>query len=70
MMLTGGDTTLKRKSDANIMLKTLVGGEQYGTQAALTTVTADQDKRSSSVGRTISLQKSDTSRTGWQDINL
>ena len=60
---------LKRKPNANTMLTTLVGGEQYGTLAALTTVTADQDKKSSSVGRRISLRKSDTSRTGWQDIN-
>ena len=60
---------LKRKSNANMMLTTLVGEDQYETLAALTTVTADQDKKSFSVGRTISLQKSDTSRTGWQDIH-
>ena len=50
-------------------LTTLVGEEQYAILAAPTIVTADQDRKSSSVGKKIFFRKSDTSRTGWQDIH-
>ena len=64
----------KRRPDADMTRSmTHVGGEGNrlsGTQEAPTTMTADQDRQSSNVGRTISLQKSNTSRIGWQDINL
>ena len=39
------------------------------TQEAPTMLTEDRDSQSSNVGRTVSLQRSNTSRTGWQDIN-
>ena len=73
IMLADG-TMHKRRPDVGMTRSmTHVGGETdrlSGTQEAPTTVTADQDRRSSNVGRTISLQKSNTSRIGWQDINL
>ena len=64
----------KRRPDADMTRSmTHVGGEAdrlSGTQEAPTTVMADQGRQSSNVGRTISPQKSNTSRIGWQDINL
>ena len=64
----------KRRPDVGMTRSmTHVGGETdrlSETQEAPTTVMADQDRLSSNVGRTISLQKSNTSRIGWQDINL
>ena len=64
----------KRRPDAEMIRSmTHVGGEDNRlseTLEAPTTMTADQDRQSSNVGRTISLQKSYTSRIGWQDINL
>ena len=47
---------------------THVGGTDrlYATLEALTTMMADQGRQSSNVGRRISLEKSDTSRSGWQ----
>ena len=51
---------------------THVGGTDrlFATLEALTTMMVDQGRQSSNVGRTISPQKSDISRIGWQDINL
>ena len=48
-----------------------VGGRDrlFAILEALTIMTADQDRQSSNVGRTISLEKSDTSRNGWADVN-
>ena len=64
----------KRRPDVEMTRSTThVGGEDSrlsATQEALTTMMADQDRQSSNVGRTISPQKSYTSRIGWQDINL
>ena len=63
----------KRRPDADMTRSMTHVGEEVnrlsGTQAALTTMTADQDRQSSNVGRTISLEKSDTSRSGWQEID-
>ena len=39
------------------------------TQEEPTMLTEDRDSQSSNVGKTVSLQRSNTSRTGWQDIN-
>ena len=64
---------LKRRPDADTTRSmNHVGGEDRlsATLEALTTTTADQDRQSSNVGRTISLEKSDTSRSGWQESNL
>ena len=61
----------KRIPDADMTRRTHVGGgiRLSVILEALTTMTADRDRQSSNVGRTISLEKSDTSRSGWQEIN-
>ena len=63
----------KRRPDVGMTRSmTHVGGETdrpSETQEAPTTATDDRDSLSSNVGRTISLEKSDTSRSGWQEIN-
>ena len=63
----------KRRPDVEMTRSmTHVGGEDNrlsGTLEAPTTMTADQDRQSSNVGRRISLEKSDTSRSGWQETS-
>ena len=72
-MLRGDGMTHERTFSADMTRSmTHVGGEDrlFVILEALTTMTADQDRQSSNVGRTIFPQKSNTSRIGWQDINL
>ena len=72
IMLADGMMHKRRPDVGTTRSMTHVGGEDNrlsGTQEAPTTMTADQDRKSSNVGRIISLQKSNTSRIGWQDIN-
>ena len=63
----------KRRPDADMTRSmTPVGGEGnrlFVTLEALTTMMADQGRQSSNVGRRISLEKSDTSRSGWQETS-
>ena len=63
----------KRRPDVGTMRSmTHVGGEAdrlSEIQEAPTMLTEGRDSQSSNVGRTVSLQRSNTSRTGWQDIN-
>ena len=62
----------KRMSDADMTRSMTHVGEGDRLSVileALTTMTADQDRQSSNVGRRISLEKSDTSKNGWQDIH-
>ena len=73
MMLADGTMHKRRPDVGTTRSMTHVGGETdrlSETQEAPTTAMEDQDSQSSNVGRTISPQKSNTSRTGWQDINL
>ena len=72
MTLADGMMHKRRPDVGTIRSMTHVGGEGnrlFATLEALTTMMADQGRQSSNVGRTISLQKSNTSRIGWQDIN-
>ena len=71
-MLRGDGMMPKRMSDADMTRSMTHVGEGDRLSVileALTTMTADQDRQSSNVGRTISLEKSDTSKSGWQEIN-
>ena len=73
MMLADGMMHKRRPDVGTTRSKTHVGGETdrlSETQEAPTTVMEDRDSQSSNVGRTVYLQRSNTSRTGWQDINL
>ena len=63
----------KRKPDVG-MTRSMTHVEGEGnrlseTLEAPTTMTADQDRQSSNVGRRTSLEKSDTSRSGWQETD-
>ena len=73
MTLADGMMHKRRPDVGMIRSMTHVGGEAdrlSEIQEAPTTVMEDRDSQSSNVGRTVSLQRSNTSRTGWQDINL
>ena len=73
MTLADGMMHKRRPDVGRTRSMTHVGGEAdrlSETQEAPTTVMEDRDSQSSNVGRTVSLQRSNTSRTGWQDINL
>ena len=72
MMLADGTMHKRRPDVGTIRSMTHVGegtDRLSETQEELTMLTEDQDSQSSNVGRTVSLQRSNTSRTGWQDIN-
>ena len=72
-MLRGDGMMHERTFSADMTRRLIHVGERDRLSVileALTTMTADQDRQSSNVGRTISLQKSNTSRIGWQDNNL
>ena len=71
-MLRGDGMMLELTYSADMTRRPIHVGERDGLFAileALTTMTADQDRQSSNVGRRISLEKSDTSKNGWQDIH-
>ena len=72
MMLADGMMHKRRPDVGMTRSMTHVGGETdrlSETQEAPTTAMEDRDSQSSNVGRTVSLRRSNTSRTGWQDIN-